>query len=904
MAARKKKSPQGRQTPGQPTRAQRHWGTLLLTGLPLLDMLAFSTLERDLRAGDPHAATLLAIGLDMAQSQKLRLAIRAALEKVTQTACINALWGEAFRSRSNALLGVLLKLKQPASAPPEARAFSLLHLKRLQQLEDAPPELVMPLIQACEDHDPNIAAGARQVIGHLQKEDALDILCAHWARTRGQFLEKTILDAGYLAHNPVDVRVLTALKLNQPEQIDAGSMEVVAPLIQASRDADREIAARAGYLLRHALTGAALTEFCLRWSQTRDEQLATILMQSSLLPHQPQPLRLLCALKLGHQEIVQKCPPRNLDILLSACRDADPAIISNARLALRNLQSPESREALCQLFIAGGDEEAGQAALEAGYLPASGDQRALFLFLNAQWQAYETLDFDQRILRAIYDTAPAELRQRLARTVQSAGRIEFLSILTGVDYRQRAARMDDAEAGMVIQMLLAGRNWEKIWLLAQELPLARSVEILRMLSSNGWAPQQPDEKGLFEQLAKLAGLAMVTSPGEITRLLPPAVPLATLKVRGRVNDVAFAPGRTELALATGSRKVVLWDYQKAQVTRMLVGFDHSVGQVAYLPDGQLVCAERTNGPAECAVLGFDGQQYYRIGAHSASVTALIPLSGGNLLTAGRDRRVVLWNAGGRYAVGESSIAEWPRCAAVSADERLAALLSDRLLLLELPDLSPLTDLPQIQNSQTRVHTSVARCGAFSPDGADLLVGQLNGEVARYLRVNSIERRQRQCLATHRDGVVGIGFRPGHPLAITASSDGELRFIDWPAGKEKSHITAPLPGLTSLEISGDGDFMATGSGENAFVLWDLRTQDLPHVMGLPLAGFQPEHLAAVESLVQVKEIPAPVRNALCYLEALLQHRYRFDIQITEVHHIQPGAFDILVDDSIENNGYNG
>jgi hypothetical protein len=73
------------------------------------------------------------------------------------------------------------------------------------------------------------------------------------------------------------------------------------------------------------------------------------------------------------------------------------------------------------------------------------------------------------------------------------------------------------------------------------------------------------------------------------------------------------------------------------------------------------------------------------------------------------------------------------------------------------------------------------------------------------------------------------------------------------------------------------------------------------MALPQARFQPDHLAAIESLVQVKEIPASVRNALLYLEALLQHRYRFDIQISEPHHIQPGTFDIQVEDAAENCG---
>ncbi|TLN01268.1 hypothetical protein FDZ74_15930, partial [bacterium] len=289
---------------------------------------------------------------------------------------------------------------------------------------------MLPLIHACEAADESLASAATQVIGHLRKEDALDILCAHWAHTRGEFLENIIITAGYTAQSPVEVRLLTALKLNQPDHIATHSADVVAPLIQASRDPDAEIATRADYLLRHALSGAALTEFCLRWSQTRDAHLETILLQSQLIPRQPQPLRLLCALKLGHQDVAQKCPPRNLESLLAACQDPDETIQSNARAALCQLQSKESREALCQIFLANGNEEARQAAIDGGFQPVEMERRALFLFLTAQWHLYETVDFDQRILRVIYDTAAPELRQRMARTVQTAGRIEFLTILT------------------------------------------------------------------------------------------------------------------------------------------------------------------------------------------------------------------------------------------------------------------------------------------------------------------------------------------------------------------------------------------------------------------------------------------------------------------------------------------
>ncbi len=897
----RKKSP-SKPADHEPNRLQRAAASLL--DLPLLGSVAFSHLNRELQSGDLRAATVLARSLDALTSDPIQQAVAVSLKGISQAACVDALWHEWMRSRSARLAEVLLAVQKPATTPAQTRAYSLLKLGRIKQLEDAPADLVMALIQACDDPDTQMAGTARQVIGHLRQEDAFDILCAHWALTRNPFLEATILTAGYLAQNPVNVHILTALKLNQPDQITAGSAEVVAPLIAASRDPDAEIAARAGYLLRHALSGAALTEFCLQWSRSREPDLEAILVESSLVPRQPPPLRLLCALKTGNTEIPRNCPPRSLEFLMNACQDADPAIQHNARAAIRTLQAQESREAVCQLFLSGGHLEARQIALDAGYLPAKQEDRALFLFLTEQWQEYETLDFDQRMLRAVYEAAGPDLRQRIARTVQSTGRIEFLHILTGTDERLRAGQMDAGEADLVVQMLAKNQNWGRLWMLAQNLNLRQSVEIVRLLTANQWSPAQPDEKQLFRQLSQNASQPLILSPEEFSLKLPAAVPLATLKVHGRVNDIAFSPDQPVLALATGSRKVVLWDYQRGVVRQILTGFAHSVGQAAYLQDGQLICAERTNGGGRCEIIGVKDRQHFRIGQHAASVTALVPLAGARLLTASRDLTITLWDVNQRQKITEFQADDWPRCAAVSPDGQYAALVTNQVRLIKLPELDTLDNLPPISAKGPGSNRGMARCAAFSPDNADLLTGQVNGQVTHFSRISSNQQRLKRLMDKHAGSVVGISFLPNRPFVITGGAEGELHLHAWPAGSLHSRIPTPLPNLTSLEISPNGKFLATGFGQNAFTLWDLRTLDLPGVIDLPIARYQPDHLAAVESLAGADPLPADVRGTLRYLTALLQYRYRFDIQIAEINHIQPGEFDILLNDPEEDSEYNG
>lgn len=97
----------------------------------------------------------------------------------------------------------------------------------------------------------------------------------------------------------------------------------------------------------------------------------------------PVTLRVLTALKIGQIDLLRQEEAALIDGLVSACGDADPAIVAAARDLLFHLQRDESQEALCRFVIAH-DSVARDAALSAGCLPRDAAQRALFLFLTEQ----------------------------------------------------------------------------------------------------------------------------------------------------------------------------------------------------------------------------------------------------------------------------------------------------------------------------------------------------------------------------------------------------------------------------------------------------------------------------------------------------------------------------------------
>ena len=71
-----------------------------------------------------------------------------------------------------------------------------------------------------------------------------------------------------------------------------------------------------------------------------------------------------------------------------------------------------------------------------------------------------------------------------------------------------------------------------------------------------------DARAAFDSLAPLATDELL-SEKRLSEGLPPAVARARTRVPGRVNDVAFSPTRPLIAVGTGSRRLVLWNYQAA-----------------------------------------------------------------------------------------------------------------------------------------------------------------------------------------------------------------------------------------------------------------------------------------------------------------------------------------------------
>jgi hypothetical protein len=779
---------------------------------------------------------------------------------------------------------------QIPDGPPSVRIPLALKLGRIPLAAATSADGMATLSRACSDDDPDIARGARTALRQLSDPEAIQELCQAWMLARSGELAAALLETRYVAAHG-RARVFSALAVGRREELRDLSPELGPHLLAALTDSDPAIAEQAallvGELQRSDTLAVLAVPICERWAASRSEPLGELVTRCRFVAGQPIGLRVLSALKSNQGEQLLDEGPEAVAPLARACDDGDAQVAANARTVLRRLRRPAAREAVCQLFLQHDNLTARDAALASSWLPKGAADRALFLFLSEQWDRYDNFDFDRRLLAAVHESASPEMKQRITEKLRTAGRPDFLSVLAGADYRARVSRMEPEEADFLVQMLTQHGEWKRLWNLVFELPLRSSVRVVRLLARQGWRPEREDERSTLLHLAELADERLVAAVDR-HRELPPAVSRARVRVSGRVNDVAFSPARPLIAIGSGTRRVILWNYATGQIERSLGGFSHAIGLVAFAADDTLLAAERgrqTDRSRQIHVW-YDAKRTAR--SYRSVVTAIEPVAEGQVLLSFRDGRVALFDTGSARLVKEERFEKfWCRAVRVSPDRSRAALLHKGISVISLPELTPLA-----RTSSRDVRGVVSAAGFVNP--AELVVGQFQGDLLVCLQ-------QQDWLlpappwGRHGGEIRSIELLRDGSVLLTASADGVVRFTEWRTRRVLGEVSAQGRRLTSLHVTPGGEFMVLGDSDKTMSLWDLRVLALPDLLSRPLATALPVHLAAINALADAPDLPEGLGPVLRYTRTALQHRFRYDIEVDELPPaIRAGEFDIEIE----------
>lgn len=872
-----------------------------LVKLPItaLNGLGIDLLAGKANKGQHGAATALAEILTSHPSREIQSRAARAIQALAFGPCLDEVWQVWATTRDQRLLTCLSEKKIPASQPASLAALSLLVLKS-RSVYYANEHMVQALLSLLTDPDPQIVSAVIEVIRKLHLQTGITALCREWCETRSPQLLEIITSCQYTPEADPSVRTLIDLKIHLSDWLTTAKGEQIPALIAALKDADPEIRARAQYCLDNLRSPHAVEVFCRTWAGTRDAVLEDILTRSGYVARYSPEVRILSALKTDHIQIACQAAPSQLTALLNACTDGDPDIAARARDASLHLKRPDTRENICQMAITEEHLLARPICIEADYLPEKPSDRALYLFMTGQWDRYDQLDFDHRLLRMIYQAAADTTRRRIAATIQIAGRSDYLDILVPFSNLSHEV-FSETDFEIFAGVLLENHEYQKAWELLDRLSLQQAGDLLRRIITTGWRPADGADRSDYGKIMDLLSQPLTISPVEILSACPPAIRRSILRVHGRVNDLAFSPIAPHLAIATGSRRVVVWDYQLGSVAETVKGSSHSIGQVAYARDGSLIFSQRSDNNSLCRIYLLTSGEIIPVGQHLGPVTVLIPFEDGQLFSAGRDGFHRVWTTGNGMVQPtlqrEQQTFDWTRQAALSPDGTLLAVEQSR------PDLLA---FPSLQSSGIRLSTkgrhlddSSWRTVFFTHSG-DLLAGLRSGQVLRYAGVQ--DRRSYyspQKLASHSAPVTGLHHLASVNTVISASSDGVIHFTDLNTKQSTADLHTPGNRLTSLHCSPDEMVLATGSDNAVFTLWDLRPILLPALLNKPIAHGTPADLALLIQMLsmpdeQLNEIPTGILNAARLMALLLHRRFRYDIHLGAPTGIQYGDFDILLE----------
>jgi WD40 repeat protein len=289
-------------------------------------------------------------------------------------------------------------------------------------------------------------------------------------------------------------------------------------------------------------------------------------------------------------------------------------------------------------------------------------------------------------------------------------------------------------------------------------------------------------------------------------------------------------------------RLVAAEAQERGISRVLRGHTAAIQRGLFLPDGTLLTAgdDKTMRawPASGTPRSFEG---------AGSATWDIDISSlGTVVSGGRDGAVRTWNPAtgenhvvaqhgqgvvrvaitrdGRFVVsrgkGEyvrvtelksglsSNVSETPSedtDVALSPDgKRVAFVVLNRLVVRSLEDGSQ-----KVQPAPGHV----VRCSTFSPDGAFLATGTVDGLV----RVWDVRKGTYHDFAGHTAAVVALAYTPTGTL-VSASVDRTVRL--WDAKGEERVLRGHDGDISSMRLSPDGAYAVTASADHTVRIWDL------------------------------------------------------------------------------------
>jgi WD40 repeat protein len=760
--------------------------------------------------------------------------------------------------------------------PSHLKVFHSLESGRLSEIVHRGARVVDPLVAATRAADPEVRSRALHCLDHLANPEAVDALCARWASDRSLLLQRIIVTKNYVARQPAQARVLSALLADQAAVIVNEHADGVEALVLACADPDTLIAARAEQCVTRLANQAAIDALAELWVHRRTPELANIIEKAGYVAATPPLVRVLSALQSNKLDRLSADGPDSVFPLVIAAEDPDSVISGRARDVLdRVLEVPDARDALCRVAVEHGSALALEIARNRGFRPKDARDAALLYFLTEQWTEYEALDFDMSLLREAYERGGKKLRDSVSRRARQAGRLELVELVAGVRHKRHMGHMTIREWQVTLGILEDRHDWETMWRLAQAAPAVWSVRALTRLHAEAWLPERREQHAGFENLVRLAQRCTTDAPilGIVDR------PTAQFKAHGRRVTALLISSYFESTLASASwdGTLRLWRMPDGELLHTISAHKHPVTCLAATPDASVLIS---GCGAERDVILWslpEGKAIKRLHDHNKGASCLALSPDGRFLAVGcHDGLCRLWRL--RDAVLVAALAghqESVRCAAFSPDGAILATGGEdaTIRLWTVPDGQPLATLEG--------HTMMVRSLVFSPDNQILASGGSDDDIILW---SVSDRGFLKRLTGHTNMVYSLAMSGDGRVLASGGWDRTVRLWIMPEGKPWGTLEVRPGPVTCLATDPESRVLVSGSHDCSVTLWNFQSG----IFRRPTTREDMERVAGLSET----SVDAGERYWLAFLLAQMQWRWRHDIEIDlGPAKIEVGEFDI-------------
>jgi WD40 repeat protein len=725
--------------------------------------------------------------------------------------------------------------------------------------EDRSPEAVKLLAKALTRlKEPEIKQSILDALDKLRNQNCIDTVCEVWADTRHRDLAVLLIKKSWVASTPIDLQVITALKVSQPQMITNGGTEIVEPLLDAFKDRDSEIANRASECAI-IFDQPEYQEFLCRLVIEQEHPIARqVALKAQYTPREPSQRALFYFLTEQWEKY------ETLDYEHSLLEKVYELSNEKLRKQIAEKVKQSGRAAWVQIIAGGRKSQRLEKMTDAEW-----DITLNVLNNNKQWEEMWWLA----------QKAPAVWSRQL---------LEKLNHLAWVPSIQ------EERLGFEKLKQLAEKNREKFSftgrLLNYKLIHTGHIHCIREITFS------PDGQILASYCRGIEGEVDTTiklwqmSTGDL---------LATLTGHTRnIEEITFSPD-SKLLASHDPEKIELWQVPDGKHIATLTGHTNSVSIISFSPDGKLLASgsgyysvDQSDQIISDQTIRLwqmpDGRPLATLTGHTGSIKGISFSPDGQLLASCSDDHTIrLWQMPTGHPLatltGHTGNINIEGITFSPDGKLLASSSNDKTTRLwQMPTGYPLATLTG--------HTSNVWRITFSPD-SQILASRAIGNDKTIRLWQMPTGHPLATLTGHTGNIEGITFSPDGKLLASSSNDKTTRLWQMPDGY-------PLATLTGHEaarmgtFSPDGQLLATCDWDKTIKLW---SSDVVELSRLPIQKLCQQNRERVQKILRNKEMTEEERNWLEFIQGLMDWHQRFDVEVEDTHQlISTGEFDIEIE----------